>query len=54
MRILQEAYNTPDKASFYKFIRALDALKTSMRGKDKTVILDKDSELAKILYGVMD
>ena len=54
MRILQEAYNTPDKASFYKFIRSLDALKATMQGKDKTVILDKDSELAKILYGIMD
>ena len=54
MRILQEAYNTPDKADFYRFIRSLDALKTSMQGKDKTVILDKDSELSKILYGVKD
>ena len=52
MQILQEAYNTPEKAEFYNFIRSLDALKNSMTGKEKTVILDKDSELAQLLYGV--
>ena len=51
MRILQEAYNTPEKASFYNFIRSLDALKASLTGGNKTIILDKDSELARILYG---
>ncbi len=51
MQILQEAYNTPEKAEFYNFIRSLDALKNSMTGNEKTVILDKDSELAKLLYG---
>ena len=51
MQILQEAYNTPEKAEFYNFIRSLDALKNSMTGKEKTVILDKDSELAQLLYG---
>ncbi len=51
MRILQEAYNTPEKADFYNYIRSLDALKASLSGEDKTIILDKDSELAKILYG---
>lgn len=52
MQTLAAAYNTPEKADFYNFIRSLDALKTSMSGKgDKTVILDKDSEIAKILYG---
>ena len=51
MQILQEAYNTPEKAEFYNFIRSLDALKNSMTGKEKTVILDKNSELAKLLYG---
>ena len=52
MQILQEAYNTPEKAEFYNFIRSLDALKNSMTGNEKTVILDKDSELAQLLYGV--
>ena len=51
MKILQAAYNTPEMADFYNFLRSLDALKTSMSGENKTVILDKDSELARILYG---
>ncbi|WP_036607407.1 protease modulator HflC [Oribacterium sp. P6A1] len=52
MKTLSEAYNTTDKAEFYNYIRSLDALKNSMKGRgDKTIILDKDSEIAKILYG---
>ena len=51
MRKLAEAYNTEDKQEFYKFIRALAALKQSLTGEQKTIILDKDSELAKILAG---
>ncbi len=52
MRILQEAYNTTDKADFYNYLRSLDALKTSFQGSgSKTIILDKDSEIAKALYG---
>ncbi len=49
MRILSEAYNTPDKQSFYEFTRALDALKASLSGEQTTIILDKDSALAKAL-----
>ena len=51
MRLLAEAYKTKDKKSFYEFILALDALKQSLTGTEKTVILDADSELAKILSG---
>ena len=51
MQILQDAYNTPEKAEFYNFTRALDALKLSLSGGNKTILLDKDSELARILYG---
>ena len=51
MRLLAEAYNTQDKKEFYEFTLALDALKQSLTGEEKTVILDKDSELAKILMG---
>lgn len=51
MKILQESYNTEEKAEFYNYIRSLDALKASLKGKDKTILLDKDSELAKVLYG---
>ena len=53
MRILGEAYNTPEKQEFYYFIRALDALKASLSGEDKTVILGADSELAKILNNAL-
>ena len=52
MRILSEAYNDPDKADFYNYIRGLDALKASLKGNNNTLILDKDSELVKILYGI--
>ena len=51
MRLLAEAYNSKDKKDFYEFILALDALKKSLTGEEKTIILDKDSELAKILAG---
>ncbi|MBR4344459.1 MAG: protease modulator HflC [Lachnospiraceae bacterium] len=47
MRILSEVYNTPDRAEFYTFVRALDAAKKSMKG-NKTLILSKDSPLAEI------
>ena len=49
MRILAEAYNSPDKRDFYIFMRGLDALKASLTGEEKTVILDGGSELAKLL-----
>jgi membrane protease subunit HflC len=51
MRLLAEAYNTPDKKEFYEFTLALEALKSSLNGDEKTVILDADSDLAKILMG---
>ena len=52
MRILQDAYNSPEKAEFYEYIRGLDSLKGSMTGTGrKTLVLDKNSELVKILYG---
>ena len=51
MRMLAEAYNTEDKKDFYEFILALDALKQSLTGSEKTIILDESSELAQILAG---
>ena len=51
MRILAEAYNTQEKKDFYEFILALDALKASLNGDDKTIVLDEDSPLAQILMG---
>jgi len=52
MRILSAAYNSEEKSDFYNYLRSLDALKISLSGSNKTLILDKDSELVKILYGV--
>jgi len=51
MRLLAEAYNSADKQDFYEFTLALDALKQSLTGDEKTIILDADSDLAKILMG---
>ncbi len=52
MRILSEAYSTPERLEFYKFTRSLDALAKSLESGKKTIILGKDSELAKILLGI--
>ena len=51
MRLLAEAYDSQDKKDFYAFTLALDALKESLTGEEKTIILSKDSELAKLLLG---
>ena len=50
MRILSAAYNDPDKAAFYNYLRGLDSMEALARSK-AVIILDKDSEYAKILYG---
>ena len=52
MRMLAAAYDTEDKKAFYEFILALDALKASLTGNEKTVILDPDSPLVKLLMGL--
>ena len=51
MRLLAEAYNTADKKDFYEFTLALDALKASLNGDEKTVILDANSKLGQLLLG---
>jgi len=51
MRLLSEAYNTPERAEFYTFVRALDAAKKSLKGQ-KTLILSSDSPLAEIFKKV--
>ena len=51
MRMLAEAYDSEDEKDFYEFTLALDALKNSLTGDQKTIILDADSDLAKILMG---
>jgi len=50
MRILSEAYNDPDKADFYLFLRALDAAQITMAGNNKTLIIDETSPIAQIFY----
>lgn len=51
MRQLAAAYDSDDKKDFYEFTLALDALKASLTGSEKTVVLDGNSDLAKILMG---
>ena len=51
MRLLAEAYDSPEKKDFYEFTLALDALKQSLTGSEKTVVLDESSALAQILMG---
>ena len=51
MRILSEAYNDAAKADFYSFVRSLDAVKATMTGDNKTIILSPESPIAEIFYG---
>ena len=51
MRLLAAAYDSDDKKDFYEFTIALDALRQSLTGEEKTIILDADSALAQILTG---
>lgn len=51
MRILAEAYGSPEKAEFYGFIRALDAAKNALTGENNTLILPGNSPLAQIFMG---
>ncbi|MDO4601680.1 MAG: protease modulator HflC [Eubacteriales bacterium] len=51
MKILAQAYGEAERSKFYSFVRSLDALKNSMKGEDKTVILSEDSPIAQIFQG---
>lgn len=51
MKILSEAYEDESKTDFYSFVRSLDALKSSVKGENKTVILSEDSPIAQIFNG---
>ena len=51
MKILAQAYNEEGRSEFYSFVRSLDALKNSMTGENKTVILSENSPIAKIFEG---
>lgn len=48
MRILSDAYNDPDKAEYYLFVRQLDAAKKSLGNGNTTLFLDSDSPLASV------
>lgn len=50
MRILSEAYADESRTEFYSFVRSLDAVKASMTGANKTIILSPDSPIARIFY----
>lgn len=50
MRILSDAYNDPEKADFYLFLRSLDAAKKTMVGNNKTLIVDETSPIAQLFY----
>lgn len=50
MRILSEAYNDESKADFYSFVRQLDAVKTTLKNGENTIVLDKDSPIAELFY----
>lgn len=52
MRILSEAYNDPEKADFYLFVRSLDTVKISLDNGQTTLFLDKNSPIAQIFQGV--
>ncbi|MDK2807909.1 MAG: modulator of FtsH protease HflC [Clostridiales bacterium] len=51
MKILSDAYSDKSKTDFYSFVRSLDAIKKSMSGENKTLILSADSPIAQIFYG---
>ena len=51
MRMLAEAYDTPERREFYEFILALEALEAALSGENKTVVLGPDSPLAQLLLG---
>ena len=51
MKILAQAYGEEERSEFYYFVRSLDALKASMKGGNKTIILSSDSPIAQIFEG---
>lgn len=51
MRILSAAYDTQAKADFYEFVRALDMARSSLTGKNKTLVVGSDSPIAQIFDG---
>ena len=50
MKILSDAYNDPDKADFYSFVRQLDAVEVALKKGKNKIVLDKSSPIAEIFY----
>jgi len=50
MEILAQAYNNPEKAEYYSFVRALDAAKVSLKSSGNTLILDRESPIAQVFF----
>ena len=50
MEIIAGAYHEQDKAEFYSFVRALDAAKIGFKNGNNTLILSKDSPIARVFY----
>ena len=48
MRILSAAYSDEARSDFYTFVLSLDAVKTSLIGENKTLILTSESPIAQI------
>ncbi len=48
MRILSEAYDSPEEAAFYSFMISVDAMENSLTGQDKTLIISADSPIAQL------
>jgi membrane protease subunit HflC len=48
MNVLSAAYAGTSRQEFYAFVRSLDALRITMQGDNKTIILSQDSPIAKI------
>lgn len=52
MKILAGAYSDESRSDFYSFVRSLDAAKASLKGNNKTLILNSDSPLAQIFNSI--
>ena len=48
MRILSGIYDSPEEADFYSFMIAIDAMKSSLTGEEKTIVLDSSSPIAQL------
>jgi membrane protease subunit HflC len=50
MEILSQAFNTPERADFYSFVRELDAARVGLARGDNTLLLSPSSPIARIFF----